>query len=162
MQLIDASRKKHDVSCDARRETDTFGYVLGNPLKYSDPKGTLNPAQSVYEGCVLGVLVGLGYLTSKTIEAVCGDDGSDCLSSSSNNNSDGDESPLFQGSPGGRINSNDGNGRPKQDRIYGDDGYPEKDIDYDHDHGSGSPHVHDGNGPGGRDPARPPESGEAR
>lgn len=30
-----------------------------------------------------------------------------------------------------------------QDRLYGEDGKPVKDIDWDHDHGQGIPHVHD-------------------
>ena len=36
----------------------------------------------------------------------------------------------------------DDNGNIKQERIYGDDGFPDIDIDYDHDHGQGKPHKH--------------------
>ena len=67
VQLIDASRKKYDAglrctSGDRYVTSDpiglegglnTFGYVLGNPLIYSDPNG-LNPAA----GCAVGAFGG--------------------------------------------------------------------------------------------------------
>jgi RHS repeat-associated protein len=44
-----------------------------------------------------------------------------------------------EGEPGSTY-KNPGSG---QEREYGPDGKPSKDIDYDHDHGQGTPHVHE-------------------
>jgi RHS repeat-associated protein len=48
----------------------------------------------------------------------------------------------FKGKPGSTSRSYDRHGKPKQDRTYGKDGYPDTDTDYDHDHGQGKPHTH--------------------
>lgn len=59
-----------------------------------------------------------------------------------------------EGEPGSTY-KNPGSG---QEREYGSDGKPNKDIDYDHDHGQRSPHVHDW----GRDPNGNPVRGPGR
>jgi RHS repeat-associated protein len=66
----------------------------------------------------------------------------------------GPRSNPFQGPPGTVSSTDTKDGKPKQDRLYGADGYPEKDIDYDHDHGQGQPHVHDWDRP---DDGSPPD-----
>ena len=49
----------------------------------------------------------------------------------------------WQGQPGEPQILYDRDGKPKQERHYGPDGFPLRDIDYDHDHGQGMPHQHD-------------------
>ena len=87
----------------------------------------------------------------------------------------GTSNPL-EGEPGSCSTCNNVKGDRKQDRYYGPDGWPEKDVDYDHDHKgddgkkTGKPHVHDWKRPpdGGRPsaedrgPARPPKPEEVR
>ena len=61
-------------------------------------------------------------------------------------------------------------GKTKQARGYGKDGYPETDVDFDHDHGQGKPHAHDwGRPPSGgppthndRGPGRPVRPGDPK
>ena len=77
-------------------------------------------------------------------------------------------SSPFKGDPGSTSKVKGADGRPKQNRRYGEDGYPETDVDFDHDHdhGPGQPHAHDwgrpeDNGPPthrNRGPGRPPTS----
>ncbi len=64
MQLIDASRKKYDVSCDARRETDTFGYVGGNPLAYVDFNGVVSRPLDMTGGSHTVTVVESGGVTT--------------------------------------------------------------------------------------------------
>ncbi|QTQ12781.1 hypothetical protein HRI96_11585 [Treponema parvum] len=52
------------------------------------------------------------------------------------------KSNPFKGKPGDTNTTYDNNGKPKQTRKYGDDGYPDIDIDYDHNHGQGQPHQY--------------------
>jgi hypothetical protein len=40
----------------------------------------------------------------------------------------------LRGKPGSISGTHDEDGNVKQRRKYGNDGYPESDIDYDHDH----------------------------
>src|SRR5690606_30688102 len=59
------------------------------------------------------------------------------------------------GEPGSvHVNPNNG-----QERLYGEDGLPEVDVDYNHDHGQGAPHDHewtrDSDGRPVRGPAKP-------
>jgi RHS repeat-associated protein len=49
----------------------------------------------------------------------------------------------FQGEPGETYRQEYPDGSPKQDRTFGEDGYPSRDIDYGHDHGQGDPHEHE-------------------
>ena len=59
----------------------------------------------------------------------------------------------FKGKPGSTSSTQSTCGKPKQDRRYGPDGFPETDVDRDHDHGQGQPHAHDwGRPPGGGKP----------
>jgi hypothetical protein len=72
------------------------------------------------------------------------------------------------GDPGTTSSTTTRDGKPKQDREYGDDGYPNRDVDHDHDHGQGQPHVHDWDRPSdgsppthdNRQPGRQPTPGE--
>lgn len=74
----------------------------------------------------------------------------------------------FTGKPGSTSETKTKDGKTKQIRRYGPDGYPETDTDYDHDHGQGVPHVHDwGRSEGGGPPSnsdrgagRVPETGD--
>ena len=59
----------------------------------------------------------------------------------------GTSNPM-EGEPGSCSTCNNSKGNKKQDRYYGSDGWPDKDIDYDHDHKGadgkkvGQPHEH--------------------
>jgi RHS repeat-associated protein len=72
------------------------------------------------------------------------------------------------GTPGGTSETTTRDGEKKQTRHYGEDGFPERDVDHDHDHGQGQPHVHDWDRPADgsppthedRKPGRAPEPGE--
>ncbi|MDH3597847.1 MAG: hypothetical protein OEM93_23675 [Rhodospirillales bacterium] len=86
-------------------------------------------------------------------------------------NANNDEKPSrpnpFQGEPGSTSRQETEDGTPIQDRTYGEDGYPEKDIDYDHPHEGIQPHVHDWGRPDEGGPPThkdrsfsPPEPGE--
>jgi len=59
------------------------------------------------------------------------------------NSNNPNASNPFRGEPGDVSQSNNSKGNKSQERLYGDDGYPDFDIDYDHSHGnSGMPHGH--------------------
>jgi RHS repeat-associated protein len=71
------------------------------------------------------------------------------------------------GEPGGCSDCNDKYGKKKQRRHYGQDGYPEKDVDLDHAHGkkkkkSTRPHVHDWGRPEDGSPPTDTDRGNAR
>jgi hypothetical protein len=51
--------------------------------------------------------------------------------------------PPFEGKPGSTVRGS------KQTRKYGEDGYPQTDVDAGHDHGAGDPHSHDWERPPG-------------
>jgi hypothetical protein len=116
-------------------------------------------------GDVIGLGVGLGILGYAGYQAMTGPPAP--VMNESTNNSDNTK-PGFTGEPGSTTTTNNPDGTPKQTRTYGEDGYPEKDIDYNHDHGQGQPHVHDWGRPEGggkprnedRGPGRPPRSDE--
>ena len=154
-----------------------YAYVGNNPINYWDPYGLrLNPFATALRG--LGTLVavdaatpdpsdiaapakGLGYGIATGLlttgyaaweigewllnrNKACG--GDDCP-----------EWPPFVGKPGSTVKGE------KQTRRYGDDGFPETDVDTGHDHGAGDPHSHDCGRPSGggrpshhdRGPGRP-------
>jgi hypothetical protein len=60
---------------------------------------------------------------------------------SSTDSSTRSKSNPLKGEPGSVSETKTRDGQPKQTREYGDDGYPNRDVD--HDHGQGQPHVHD-------------------
>jgi RHS repeat-associated protein len=171
-----------------------YSYVNNNPYKYVDPNGESAALAYCFGGpvgCLIGIAVTI-VVADYTIGAVndnYGGGSSDSLpdpltpvrSESSSEDSDGDsfdtENPNtsnpIEGEPGSCSECNNSKGKKKQRRYYGEDGYPNKDIDYDHAHGngddnSGSPHAHDWDRPAdgsppthkNRGPARQPEPDE--
>ena len=68
----------------------------------------------------------------------------------------------FKGKPGSTSSTQTSCGKPKQDRRYGPDGYPETDVDHDHDHGQGQPHAHDWGRPSGGGPPTATDRGPGR
>ncbi|CAN7503707.1 hypothetical protein LJR066_003316 [Acidovorax sp. LjRoot66] len=145
-----------------------FGYVEGNPLRYTDPRG-LNPLLGALNGGRLGAVTGsafgpigtaAGGLIGAGIGAAVGWYITGPMLTNSN--------PLT-GEPGSEQACENKSGNKKQTRRYGADGYPEADTDWDHPHlGLPAPHVHewtrpaDGSAPthGDRQPPRPPRPGD--
>ena len=120
------------------------GYGAGAPVIGGDPASVLDPTigQRRDPSQVLRAQLGnaLNSLweslqgAGRVIASVCGM-GDDA-------NPDTGQRPSKTpntGTPGSK-HTNPGSG---QERWYGDDGLPSKDIDHDHDHGQGVPHVHD-------------------
>ena len=136
------------------------GYNVGDSASISDPASIIDPSigqrrdPSQVIRAQLGNILGSVWKsiqgTAQTIASIC-HMGSDA-------NADTGQRPSKtpnQGTPGSKY-KNPGSG---QERWYGEDGKPSKDIDYDHDHGQGVPHVHDwyrdANGNPVRGPGRP-------
>ena len=79
------------------------------------------------------------------------------------NNEEAGDGPVTRPAPPGRGLPVNGEPRtwvsgPRGDRLYGEDGLPETDVDWGHDHGQGRPHSHDW----GRDQTGKPVRGEGR
>jgi RHS repeat-associated protein len=135
-----------------------YAYVKNNPLKYIDPDGhepvtlTIAAATAIAAGAVAvtygifhygkDVAADFGKWLGQKIFHKAETEGTD----------DKPRSNPLTGKPGATGKIDGKKGKPKQDRYYGPDGYPEKDIDYDHDHDQGQPHAHDWGRPeeGGR------------
>jgi hypothetical protein len=66
----------------------------------------------------------------------------------------------FKGKPGDTSTTRRPDGTPKQTRRYGDDGYPDTDVDYDH--GQGRPHSHDWGRPNDGTPPTHDDRGPGR
>lgn len=149
---------------------NTYAYTFGDPVNLIDPSGSLVPllipallACAADPLCAVPLL-GAAYYAQQALGQRCPlPDRS--FSKSSSEQSD---RPPFRGEPGSKVRTLHPDGTPKQERHYGDDGFPEKDIDFDHDHGQGKPHVHDWDRPPGgstpthknRRPGRSPKPGE--
>jgi len=165
-----------------------YTYANDNPYKFVDPNG--RSAVIVAEGVAVGLAIWWAVLPEQTRRQqaeslVRGIQGLLIWSSSDSKDAEaaaagGAESEgsrrsnPIAGQPGSCSTCSNSKGDKKQDRFYGDDGWPEKDIDYDHSHKGedgkavGKPHAHDWSRPsdGGRPtaedrgPARPLRPGE--
>jgi RHS repeat-associated protein len=160
-----------------------YAYVNNNPVNHIDPNGKCLEDGCIGEAasacaaapaCSRAVMAaGAATIAFFTVRAVH----NTTTTTTQNNNSD---VPLPTPAPGtapapttdapkdsqrpsktpndgepGSTYKNPGSG---QEREYGPDGKPSKDIDYDHDHGQGTPHVHEW----GRDPNGNPVRGPGR
>jgi RHS repeat-associated protein len=126
------------------------------PIEGPAPKVPVRPlAGPVIEGiaaCAASIVCIVGVITSVIPSSTAADDTTPCPGvncPNMNNDKAGDEDevstepPPMRGPPGGRVNSNNPDGTPKQDRLYNPDGTPKTDIDYDDHPGVGRPHAHD-------------------
>ncbi len=126
-------------------DTNLYGYVVQDPINLIDPSGNFAIALPfvpyLAEAAFVGSAAITGWVMSKLL-------------------------PI-KGPPNGSIVvPNPATGGKKQERFYGPNGSPIKDIDWDHNHGAGSPHVHDWEiGPDGRPirgKGRAPGEGECK
>jgi hypothetical protein len=152
-----------------------YGYVGNNPINYFDPFGLDGAAAlgALEEGGVYAgeeEAVGLGpedpaadIAAAGTLLAALGVAAWDYFQPAVPTASQSTSLP-WTGTPGSIATSDTHDGKPKQAREYGPDGYPKTDTDYDHDHGQGKPHCHDVGRPSDgsppthndRAPGRPP------
>ncbi len=131
---------------------NTYAYVNANPMSYIDPMGLAAIALPTWFDSIpdflpqVGRGVGLGfgagaicllYPNNALASPQMDDCGGGCVYSEEKGQRPS-KTPN-SGEPGSKY-KNPGSG---QERWYGDDGLPVKDIDWDHDHGQGTPHVHD-------------------
>jgi len=180
VQLIDASREKYDAglrctSGDRYVTSDpiglagglnTYGYVGGNSLKYSDPKGLQteaalgacalgpNPVCAgavVWNGCKWVVIaVGTGIVWAMTqgkkdesCESCSDDEPERTADDKLPRDKDGNPIPESD-LPHTQLGTQEGrNGPYPQAREFGHNGEPVKDIDFtDHGRGHSNPHEH--------------------
>lgn len=136
------------------------GYNVGDPASNSDPANMIDPSIGQRRDPSQVIRAQLGNVLNsvwKSIQGTAQAIASICHMGSDANADTGQRPSKTpnQGTPGSKY-KNPGSG---QERWYGDDGKPSKDVDYDHDHGQGVPHVHDwyrdANGNPVRGPGRP-------
>jgi YD repeat-containing protein len=136
------------------------GYNVGDTASNSDPANMIDPSIGQRRDPSQVIRAQLGNVLNsvwKSIQGTAQAIASICHMGSDANADTGQRPSKTpnQGTPGSKY-KNPGSG---QERWYGDDGKPSKDVDYDHDHGQGVPHVHDwyrdANGNPVRGPGRP-------
>ena len=125
---------------------NTYAYVGGNPLRYTDPAG-LNPVGGAVLGAEIGTAIfpGVGTVVGAGIGLVGGYLLADQLGSLIFNRP---KNPPDVGPPGGWIQG------PRRGRKYGPSGAPECDIDKPH-QGNETDHVHEWPGGQREEPGRP-------
>ncbi|WP_434559389.1 RHS repeat-associated core domain-containing protein [Pseudomonas sp. R1-6] len=172
-----------DFQTDNLHSFNRYAYTNNNPYKYVDPNGRyaylVAPIMSLFSALSVSAILNsannsgkeftdggafkstpashdLGNSDNWSAGKVYNEDVSSTKTDETNNKSE--QRPTKtpnEGEPGSR-HTNPGSG---QERWYGPDGKPIKDIDWDHNHGQGVPHVHDwGRGVNGnptRAPGRP-------
>jgi RHS repeat-associated protein len=120
-----------------------YSYANNNPYKYLDPDGRNGVIVGMVTGGAVLMIGAWKYATDPQARAVINRIFAAAViaSSSSGNKTDGQRPTKTpnEGTPGS-THVNPGSG---QEREYGDDGKPIRDVDHDHDHGQGVPHSHD-------------------
>lgn len=157
------------------RDIDLYRYAGNNPISRLDPAGLYWMEWGVtIGGFVGGGLALLGSVPADfatgglnlfatpaeigagaSLGALIGGGIGTWLDANSRSN------PL-NGTPGGTSTIYQPNGKPKQIREYGDDGYPDRDTDFDHPHNGIQPHEHNWDRPEDGSPPTDEDRGEGQ
>ena len=142
-------------------DLNLYAYVYNDPLNRADPTGSAGElvvagcAISAEVGCAPGAVIGgliegaiyvgsaayAAYKLHQALNEAKGQPKADESKKAPSQSETRSKSNPLKGEPGSVSETKTRDGQPKQTREYGDDGYPNRDVD--HDHGQGQPHVHD-------------------